>query len=543
MDAQMPQGTASDGMARADDYEVGQDNVEVLGLDIHNPVFFLAAGLVLLFAGLTLAFPATASGGLLTAKAYVLDTFEWLFAITPLVVLAFLVLLCVSPLGRIRLGGAAARPDHSAASWVAMLFAAGVGIGFMFYGAGEPLSYYTGVYGTPLNAEPNTPSAARYAFSATLFHWGLLPWAVYAVVGLALGYFAYNCGLPLSIRSIFYPLLGVRVWGWPGHVIDLFAVVSTIFGLATAIGLGATQASAGLGYLFGFDAGRAGEVALLAVMTSLAIVSVLRGLKGGVKLLSNVNMIVAACLLLFVIVAGPTGAILKGLVANTAAQIVDTAALAQWIGRQDRPWFQDWTIFYWAWWITWSPFVGMFIARISRGRTVREYTLVVLGAPVAICTVWFTAFGQTAISQFEKGQGVAPEEVGQTGLVLFRVLSDLPFPEIASGIAIALLVVFIVTSADSGALVIDAITSGGKTDAPPVQRAFWTALLGLTAAALLYGGGEQALKALQAGTITAALPFTFLLLASCVSLLMGMLDRQRKTGSKNIPKGGRSGGA
>ncbi|GHA97984.1 BCCT family transporter [Algimonas arctica] len=509
------------------DYAVGQDNIEVMGLDVHNPVFFSAAGLVLLFSTLTIVFPDKAATALLWAKAATLRNFDWLFAITPVVVLAFCLFLALSPLGKIRLGGQEAKPIHSYLSWVAMLFAAGVGIGFMFWGAAEPLAYHTGWGGTPLSAPVGSPEAERLAFSATLFHWGLSPWAVYAVVGLSLGFFTHNKGLPSSVRSTFYPLLGERIWGWPGHIIDLLAVVSTIFGLATTIGLGATQAASGLGYIFGFEPGLGVQIALIATMTGLAIISVLRGMNGGIKFLSNLNMVGALGLLLFVIIAGPTTLIMTGMGENLWAYILDTPALTNWIGRDDQQWFHDWTIFYWAWWISWSPFVGMFIARISRGRTVREYFAVVLLAPFSICIVWFTAFGRTAIDQYETGVGDLANGIDTSAAVLFQMLASMPYGDIASLLAIALLIIFIVTSADSGALVVDTITSGGKQNAPVSQRVFWAAALGLTASALLFGGGTQALQSLQAGTITAALPFTIILLVCCVSLYIGMRDEHR----------------
>ncbi len=510
-------------------YEVGQDNVEMLGLDVHNPVFFLAASLVLLFAGLTLVFPEGAGTFLAAAKAYTLESFDWLFAITPVIVFLFCLGLAISPLGRIRLGGKSAKPEYKMHSWIAMLFAAGVGVGFMFWGAAEPLAYHTNWFGMPLGAEPGTPDANRLAFSATLFHWGLSPWAIYAVVGLSLGFFAHNKGLPLSIRSAFYPLLGDRVWGWPGHIIDLFAVVSTIFGLATTIGLGGTQAASGLGYIFDFEPNIWTQIGLIATMTALAVVSVIRGLDGGVKLLSNINMAVAFGLLVFVVIAGPTVLIFTGMGENLLAYFTDTPALTNFIGREDVAWFHDWTIFYWAWWISWSPFVGMFIARISRGRTVREYFSVVLLAPFAICVIWFSAFGETAVFQYENQIGDLAGGIGSSATVLFQMLAAMPLGSITSAIAILLLIVFIVTSADSGALVVDTITSGGKTDAPVAQRVFWACMLGLTASALLYGGGTEALNSLQAGTITAALPFTFVLLICCVSLYLGMRDEHKQT--------------
>ncbi|MEZ5997951.1 MAG: BCCT family transporter [Hyphomonas sp.] len=491
---------------------------------MHNPVFFLSAGLIVLFAAASLAFPDAATHYLTAAKTWTLQSADWLFAVTPVIVFAFALFLCVSPMGKIRLGGAAAQPEFKTHSWVAMLFAAGVGVGFMFYGAAEPLAYYTDWYGTPLNAVAGTPRAERLAFSATIFHWGLAPWSIYAMVGLSLGFFAHNKGLPLSIRSACYHVFGERIWGWPGHIIDMFAVVSTVFGLATTIGIGATQATSGLAYLFGFEPNKGLQILLILTMTGLAVISVLRGLDGGVKLLSDINMGIAFALLLFVVIAGPTVLIFTGLGANLLDYVLDTPALTNWSNRPDILWFHDWTIFYWAWWISWSPFVGMFIARISKGRTIREYFSVVLIAPFSICVVWFTAFGETALKLNKSGSGELADGMSSASLVLFQMLADLPLAEITSAVAILLLIVFIVTSADSGALVVDTITSGGKTDAPVAQRVFWACMLGVTASALLYGGGTDVLQSLQAGTITAALPFTLILLACCFSLYLGLRD-------------------
>jgi len=496
------------------------------GKSDNGPLLWLSAGLIILFSGLTLVFPDIASGWLAAAKAWTLDRFDWLFALTPLVALLVCLVLALSPYGRIRLGGVEARPEFRRHSWVAMLFAAGVGIGFMFYGAAEPLAYYTDWFGMPLGAEPSSAEARRLAFSATIFHWGIAPWAIYAIMGLSLGFFAYNKGLPLTVRSIFYPLLGERIWGWPGHLIDLFAIVSTVFGLATTIGIGATQAASGLSYLSGNEFGLFAQIGVIATISILAIVSVVRGVDRGVKWLSNVNMILAGLLFVFVIFAGPTRAIFAGFFSHFADYLADTPRLSNWIGRTDKAWFHDWTIFYWAWWVSWSPFVGMFIARISKGRTVREYLTVVILVPFLISVIWFTAFGETAIAQFEAGTGGLADGIGSASLTLFQMLESLPIPSITSLIAMVLLVIFIVTSADSGALVLARMTdhqkSGQAAESGQPVRVLWVSMLGLTAAALLYGGGEAALQTLQAGTIVAALPFTFIVLAAGVSLGLGM---------------------
>lgn len=524
------------------EYEAGQDNIEILGMDIHNPVFLTSALLILSFAIGTLAFPNIASSIMGNARTWTLENFDWLFVIATNFIFIFCLAIALSPLGNIRLGGQQARPEFSTLSWVAMLFSAGMGIGLMFYGAAEPMAYYTGWSGTPLDVRPETAAAERLAFSATLFHWGITPWAVYAVIGLALGFFAFNKGLPLTIRSAFYPLLGERVWGWPGHFIDLFAVVSTLFGLATSLGLGAKQAVSGLNFLFGIEASITSQIILIAAITALAVISVVRGLEGGVKVLSNINIALAFFMLLFVILAGPTLLIITGIGENTLHYIADTFALSQWGDRNDTEWFHGWTVFYWAWWISWSPFVGMFIARVSKGRTIRQFLGTVMFVPVLVSIFWFTAFGTTALDQIQNDVGSLPDGIKSVSLVLFQMLENLPFAHISSAFAVVLVIVFFVTSSDSGSLVIDSITAGGKLHAPTPQRVFWATMEGLIAIVLLYGGGTQALTAMQAGTITTALPFTIVLLVCCASLYKGLADEQRSIRSlaQALRKGTRS---
>jgi BCCT family betaine/carnitine transporter len=303
----------------------------------------------------------------------------------------------------------------------------------------------------------------------------------------------------------------------------LLAVVATLFGLATSLGIGAKQAASGMEFLFGIDSGLQTQIGLIAGITALAIFSVVRGLDGGVKLLSNINIIIAICLLLFVVIAGPTQAILKGYGENALAYVADTVRLSNWLGRDDKEWYHGWTIFYWAWWISWSPFVGMFIARVSRGRTIREFLGAVLIVPVIVAILWFTSFGEAALTQVDAGVGSLPGGISDVSLVLFQTLENLPFAEVSSFVAIVLLIVFFVTSSDSGSLVIDSITAGGKLHAPVPQRIFWALMEGLVAIVLLVGGGSAALSSLQAGAITAGLPFTLVLLVCCVSLYRGLM--------------------
>jgi betaine/carnitine transporter, BCCT family len=512
------------------DYVIGQDNVQKWGFDVHNPVFGWSAGLVLLFLVLTLVSdPTTAKGVLDGLKWKIIANFDTLFIWSGNIFVIFCVALIVSPFGKIRLGGRDAVPEHSILSWLSMLFAAGMGIGLMFWSVAEPVAYYTGWYETPLNVAPNTPEAARLALGATMFHWGLHPWAIYGVVALSLAFFAYNKGLPLSIRSIFYPLLGDRTWGWAGHIIDILAVLATLFGLATSLGLGAQQAASGINHVFGMKSGVGLQIGIIAGVTALAVVSVARGIEGGVKLLSNINMLIA--LVLFVFVALVSFAVTMGSIPTTlGAYIENIIPLSNPHGREDQAWFQGWTVFYWAWWISWSPFVGMFIARVSRGRTVRQFLLAVLIVPTLVTTLWMSVFGGVAIDQvITKTGALGTEGLQSIPLAMFQMFAALPFSILLSVIGIVLVLVFFITSSDSGSLVIDSITAGGKIEGPVGQRIFWATIEGAIAAALLWIGGTQAIEALQAGAISTALPFTFVLLLMCISLVMGFLTEDAES--------------
>ncbi|MGG5286576.1 BCCT family transporter, partial [Pseudomonas viridiflava] len=348
-------------------------------------------------------------------------------------------------------------------------------------------------------------------------------WAIYAIVALSLALFSYNKGLPLSIRSIFYPLLGERVWGWPGHIIDILAVFATLFGLATSLGIGAEQAAAGIEYLFGIKSSNLSKVVLIVGITLIALWSVLAGLDKGVKLLSQVNMGLALLLLVFIIVVGPTVAIFTGFFHNLVNYVEYLPALSNPFGRTDTEFTQGWTAFYWAWWISWSPFVGMFIARVSRGRTVREFLISVLLVPTLVSVLWMTTFGGTAIDQATL-QGVVSVKDAVLELKLFAMLGELPFKEITSFLGIVLVIVFFITSSDSGSLVIDTITAGGKVNAPVPQRVFWAVIEGVIAIALLLGGG---LVALQAMAVSTGLPFAIVLMLGCISLVKGLLSEPR----------------
>ncbi|GEK46256.1 BCCT family transporter [Bisbaumannia pacifica] len=523
------------------DYVIGQDNVTSskfgIDFDLHGKVFTVSSLVILFFVIITLALQDQVSPIFDAIFAVLTGNLSWFFLLAANIFVVLSVALIFTPLGKVRIGGAHATPDFSYAGWFAMLFAAGMGIGLMFYGVSEPLTHFgTALDGvsigedgvrtdwSPLGAAAgDTEGAISLGMAATIFHWGLHPWGIYAVVALALALFSYNKGLPLTMRSIFYPILGERVWGWPGHVIDILAVFATLFGLATSLGLGASQASAGLDYLFGIPNTNATMVVLILGITLVALGSVMLGVDKGVQRLSQVNMVLAFLLLAFVVVVGPTLLIATGFFENLVAYVVNLPALSMPFGREDANFSQGWTAFYWAWWISWSPFVGMFIARVSRGRSVREFLIAVLLVPSVVSVLWMTAFGSTAIDQFVT-DGFEGVKNAALEIQLFEMLGQLPLTAITSFVGIVLVMVFFITSSDSGSLVIDSITAGGKVDAPKPQRVFWCLIEGAIAIALLLGGG---LTALQTAVITTGLPFTLVLLAACYAIVKGLMSEPR----------------
>ena len=522
------------------DYKVGQDNIVLnvgpFGLDIHNRVFAVSGLLVVAFVVLTLAFQNQVEPMFSAMRNWLTSNLDWFFIAAGNIFVVVMLAMAVSPLGKVRLGGTEATPDYTYLGWFSMLFAAGMGIGLMFFGVSEPLSHFGSAFGgttveggvrtdwAPLGAAAGDAEAAtRLGMAATIYHWALHPWAIYATIALGLALFSFNKGLPLTIRSVFYPLLGERIWGWPGHIIDILAVLATLFGLATSLGYGASQASSGLNFLFDVPLGNTTQIVLVIGITAIALASVVAGLDAGVKRLSEINMALALLLMVFVIAVGPTLDILSGFFANLGAYVQYLPALSNPVGREDINYSQGWTAFYWAWWISWSPFVGMFIARVSRGRSVREFILAVLIVPSLACVLWMTVFGETAILQVVR-DGYEAAKTAELPLQLFTMLDALPLASITSFIAIILVVVFFVTSSDSGSLVIDVIAAGGKVDAPLPQRVFWCTFEGLVAIALILGGG---LVALQAMAVSTGLPFTIVLLMSAVAVVKGLASEPR----------------
>ena len=456
-----------------------------------------------------------------SAQTWVVGHFDWFYTGVVTFFLVFLVLLAFSRYGDIRLGPDDAKPEFNFLSWTAMLFAAGMGIGLMYFGVGEPLQHYL----NPPTQVAGTPAAAREALTSTFFHWGFHAWAIYGVMGLVLAYFGFRYNLPLTMRSGLYPLLQQRINGPIGHGVDAFALVGTIAGLATTLGYGALQLAAGLNIVTGWDTSTtAFRVGVIVVVVSLAGFSAASGLDKGVRRLSEVNLILTFILLGFVLVFGPTVFLMQAFSENVGhylSELVDLSLRTfAYEPAQDPAWFGNWTILYWAWWISWSPFVGMFIARISRGRTVREFIIGVLLIPTAFNLLWMTAFGNGAIwIDTHVAQGALAQTAGNVDALLFRFFEYLPLAKTVSWLAIVLIALFFVTSADSGAYVVDAIASRGNPRSPVWQRLFWAAVLGVTAIVLMLAGG---LKALQAMTMVAALPVAAIMVALCVGLWRGM---------------------
>ena len=478
----------------------------------------LVLGILLVFCGF---YPQRAERFFSGAQGWVVGHFDWFYTVVVTVFLVFLVLIASSRYGDIRLGADDAVPDFSFVSWTAMLFAAGMGIGLMYFGVGEPLQHFL----KPPTQIGGTPAAAREAMQSTFFHWGFHAWAVYGAMGLVLAYFGFRYNLPLTMRSGLYPLLKERINGPIGDAVDAFALVGTIAGIATTLGYGALQLSAGLGSLTSWDTGSTGfRIAIIAIVVGLAGISAVTGLDKGVRRLSELNLSLSFILLGFVLMAGPTVFLFQALsenIGNYLSQLVNMSLRTfAYEPTQEAGWFGGWTILYWAWWISWSPFVGMFIARISRGRTIRQFVVGVLLVPTAFNLVWMTVFGNGAIwIDTHVANGALAQTVGNVDALLFRFFDYLPFTSAVSWLAIVLIAVFFVTSADSGAFVVDSIASRGNPRSPVWQRLFWAAVLGVTAVVLLLAGG---LKALQAMTLVAALPVAAIMLALCFGLWRGL---------------------
>lgn len=502
------------------------DVVNFVRQHTNPPVFIISLAVLAVFTVFGALFTGGIEAGAGTIQGFIGDYFGWLYIIGVSFMLIFVVFIGFSRYGRIKLGPDGSRPEFSNLAWFAMLFTAGMGIGLVFWGVGEPVFHFQG----PPVGEGETEAAAQNAMNYTFFHWGLHPWAVYILLGLALGYAAFRRGLPLRPSSIFYPLIGDRAFGPIGNTIDILAVFGTIFGLATSLGLGATQINFGLNSLFGVSEGAGSQIAIVGVITLVTLVSVALGIHGGIRRLALINLVLAAILAAFVLFAGPTLLLLNSLATNVGYYVQNlpqTSFSMYTYADGGAGWLGDWTLFYWAWWISWSPFVGMFIARISYGRSIRQFVAVMLLAPSGASFVWFTIFGNTSLSLLMAGEGgglASLQDDARDGM--FALFSQLPIGALAgvlSFLAVIVVALFFITSSDSGSLVIDILTNGGDPNPMWQTRSMWAIIEGAVAAVLLGAGG---LIALQTASLIAGLPLSVVLLLMCYALLRALQQEQ-----------------
>jgi len=485
-----------------------------------TPAVFIPASIIIVsLIVFAVIYSASAKDAFARLNAAISTGVGWWYILIATGFVLFAVYCGISRIGRIRLGRDDEKPEFSFWAWLAMLFSAGMGIGLVFYGVAEPLTHYVSPpasRGIPGSTDP----AANQAMALTLFHWGLHAWAIYVVVGLGMAYMTYRRGRPLSVRWLLEPLIGrQRVEGFIGHAVDVIAIVGTLFGVATSLGFGITQIAAGLEYLGWIEVNNWWIVGMIAAITVVATASVVSGVSKGLKWLSNINMMLAAALALFVMLLGPTLFLLQAWVQNLGVYITSLPELMlRTAPFSDGTWLGSWTVFYWGWWISWAPFVGMFIARISRGRTVREFVAGVLLIPTVIGSLWFTIFGDSGILRQREQADMLVDGSVDTNTALFRLLDGLPLGIITSVLAVLVIVFFFVTSSDSGSLVIDILSSGGELEPPKITRVYWATLEGVAAAVLLVVGGSGSLTALQTASIATAVPFSLVMVGACVAM-------------------------
>jgi len=496
-------------------------NFNKFGFDFHPEVSIISGILVILFIGLTLRDPSAVNNYLISVQNKVTDNFNWFFILSANIFLLFPIYLMFSRFGEVRLGGPEAKPEFTDFAWYSMLISAGMGIGLIFFSVGEPLFHSSSVL--PLTGEEG---GIKGGLGMTFYHWGFHPWGVYSLIALALAFFSYNRGLPLSLRSVFYPILKDKVFGVIGDIIDILAVIACLFGLATSLGFGAQQINSGLSYIFGIEQSPTIQIIIIAAITGVATLSVVSGIGHGVRILSELNMKIAGLFLILMLILGPTLFILRVFNIGVGYYLNNFISMS-FFTENGNKWQGSWTIFYWAWWISWSPFVGTFIARVSKGRSVREFVTAILIVPTLLSFVWISTFGGTAILQ-SMNDGGALLKAANTDIstALFAMIEGMDisnfFKMTLNLIGTFLVISFFVTSSDSGSLVVDNLTSGGKLDSPVPQRIFWACMEGFVAIALLVAGGKDALNALQTGVIIAGLPFTILLLFMIYSLHVGL---------------------
>ena len=497
---------------------------------LNKKVFVSASSIIIALLIYTALLPNQAQTLFNLMQVSIVDNGSWFYVLTVAFIFFFVIFLGFSRYGEIRLGPDHAVPDYSLMTWLSMLFAAGMGIGLMFFGVAEPLMHYL----SPPTAETGTVAAVQEAMKMTFFHWGLHAWAIYAIVALVLAYFSYRHNLPLTLRSALYPLIGERIYQWPGHLVDIFAVVGTVFGVATSLGLGASQVNAGFSYLFDIDVSVTNQIVIMCAITLLAVISVATGLDKGVRRLSEANMILAIILLALIFIVGPTVFLLQAYLQNIGEYLADIVHNTfNLFAYKKTNWTAGWTIFHWGWWLAWAPFVGLFIARISRGRTIREFIVGVTLIPTVFTLFWMTVFGNSAID-LVYNQGVL--ELGEmvskdSSVALFVFLENFPLASVLSFFSVLMIVIFFVTSCDSGAMVVDMLCSHGKNDTPLWQRVYWAVGIGIVAAILLIVGG---LNALQTMTIASALPFAIVLILAIIGLIKALRVEACKQDSQQL---------
>ncbi|WP_281613161.1 BCCT family transporter [Flammeovirga sp. SubArs3] len=505
--------------------QIRSDQKTFLGIKANATVSLVSIGVVLVLVVSTLVVGKPMETWFKETQNSIANNVGWLFILLVNCLLFYAIFLGFSKFGKIKIGGKDAEPEFSQTAWFSMLFSAGMGIGLLFWSVAEPVFHFNS---NPfLKNQNNLSQAAESAMGITFLHWGVHAWALYAVVGLALAFFTFNLKLPLTIRSIFFPLFGKKVYGLLGDLIDIIAVIATLFGLATSLGFGVQQVNAGLTYLFGIPTSVQVELVLIVIITGFATLSLVLGLDKGIRLLSEWNMRLAMTLMVLVLAIGPTLFILKSFVQNLGYYLYEFFELSYWtnsykgVGKETN-WQNSWTVFYWAWWISWSPFVGIFIARISKGRTIKEFILGVLIVPSLLTFLWLTVFGGSALFQELTGNHSITEAVNKNvATAIYYLLEQFPFTTFSSILTILLVTSFFVTSSDSGSFVVDTLTSGGRHDAPTIQKIFWACMEGLIAGVLLLGGG---LTALQTASILTGLPFAILIIIMCFSFYKALRD-------------------
>ena len=485
-------------------------------------MFFPSAGLIVVFVTLTLIYQESISTLFETTQAFIATKFGWLYVMAVNAILLFCLYLGFGRFKNIRLGGPDCIPEFSTWAWLSMLFNAGIGLVLMFYSVSEPIMHFS----NPPYGEAGSILAAKNALNISYLHWGFHGWAIYALMGLSIAFFCYNRGLPLGVRWVLYPLFGDRLRGPIGHFIDIMAVVATMFGLATTLGIGIQHINSGMHYLFGIAENTNVQVILIAIITICATASVVSGLHKGIKMLSKIASLMAIILMVFILIVGPTLFILESTVKSTGYYLQNLIGTGTWMEvYKETHWMDSWTIFYWGWWFAWAPFVGLFIARISKGRTIRQFVFGVVFIPSAVSIAWISIFGSTAfhIELFEQG-GMSEVVNENVATALFSLLEHYPMPFLSIFFVVAAGVIFFVTSSDSGSLVIDFLTNGGREKTSVWIRIFWALLEGLVAATLVFGGG---LIALQTGSLVTGLPVCILMLIMCYSILKAL--RKYKT--------------